>query len=340
MARPRKNVRDSLQKARESALQSVGVYNHPSSPFRTGAYVVLMVIAWTSLFHAIFFKRQTKPFYRLKNSNRFVRQDGDIKWWDLSECIAQYYGGADGPERKNLEFFARLRNKIEHRLMPELDPMIFGECQALLLNFDRLLAAEFGSKNALSESLYFSLQFAAAQPMIPRGTPSAGWPDVSAFVQAFRSSLSAAVHQSNTYSWQVYLLPRIGNHRSSADIAVEWIKYDPDNAQEMERYEQVAALIKTKHVAVYNLNGFKPSQVCTMVETAIGKKFSPSYHHAIAWRRLKVRPESNATDPSVCQEQYCVYDRVHRDYVYTQDWVDLLIGRLSQTAGYEEMFPR
>jgi len=31
-----------------------------------------------------------------------------------------------------------LRNKIEHRSMPQLDPSIFGECQAMLLNFDEM----------------------------------------------------------------------------------------------------------------------------------------------------------------------------------------------------------
>jgi hypothetical protein len=51
-----------------------------------------------------------------------------------------------------------MRNKIEHRSMPELDPSIFGECQAMLLNFDDLLGKEFGDKNRIRQCLSFALQ--------------------------------------------------------------------------------------------------------------------------------------------------------------------------------------
>ena len=37
------------------------------------------------------------------------------------------------PSRKNIEFFLGLRNKIEHRYYPELDPALYGECQAMLM---------------------------------------------------------------------------------------------------------------------------------------------------------------------------------------------------------------
>ncbi len=291
MRGPGQNVKDCLAKAKVSALQAVEIYNKPSAPFRSGGYVVLMVIAWTSLFHAAFFKRQQKPYYRRGGSKRFQRVDGDYRWWELSTCLDEYYREARSPVRTNLEFFARLRNKIEHRSLPDLDPMIFGECQAMLFNFDEFIAAEFGENHRLAESLFFSLQFKKAQPVATKSKSASGWTEVSTFVQAFRSTLSADVHQSNAYSFQVYLLPRIGNHRSSADIAVEWVAYDPANAAEMEQYEQVAALIKEKHVPVFNLGGYKPSQVAPLVSAGIGREFGTFHHHLIAWRRYGVRPE-------------------------------------------------
>ncbi len=49
-------VRGCLQKARDSALLAVEVYNKPVASFKSSAYVTLMVIAWTALFHAVFFK--------------------------------------------------------------------------------------------------------------------------------------------------------------------------------------------------------------------------------------------------------------------------------------------
>jgi len=116
-----------------------------------------MVIAWTSLFHAIFFKNKRKPF--CKEHGRFVRIENDLKHWELGECLRQYFQtDTVNPVRKNLEFFIPLRNRIEHRSMPELDSNIFGECQAMLLNFDETLEKEFGTEFCLRESLSFSLQ--------------------------------------------------------------------------------------------------------------------------------------------------------------------------------------
>lgn len=48
------NVKNCLNKARESALLAVETYNKPATSFKSGGYIVLMCIAWTSLFHAIF----------------------------------------------------------------------------------------------------------------------------------------------------------------------------------------------------------------------------------------------------------------------------------------------
>lgn len=334
---PGQPVRDCLRKARESALQAVEVYNKPLSPFRSGSYIMLMAVAWSALFHAVFFQRGEKPYYRRRNSIRFERVDGDYRWWDLSMCLDRYFGSDNNPIRKNLEFFAKLRNKVEHLSVPDLDPVIFGECQALLFNFDEFIAREFGEKYRLAESLYFSLQFAKSQPATLPSKSAAGWTEISTWVQAFRSTLGADIHQSNEYSFQVYLLPRIGNHRSSADIAVEWVQYDPDSPEEMKQYEKVAALIKTKHVPVYNLGGYKPGQVAKLVAAGIDKRFTV-YHHTIAWRHWQVRPEKEAANPAACQGAYCYYDPVHKDYVYTKKWVDMLTENLSDPQNYDGLF--
>lgn len=47
------NVKLCLDKALDSALLSVETYNKPAVKFKSGGYIVLMCIAWTSLFHAI-----------------------------------------------------------------------------------------------------------------------------------------------------------------------------------------------------------------------------------------------------------------------------------------------
>jgi hypothetical protein len=101
----------NLQKAREAALLAVETYNRPGTAFRSGGYIVFMIIAWTSLFHAIFFKRKIRPYYHKKGSSRYERVEDDYKRWELMECLRQYFKEQNPPARKNIEFFIGLRNK-------------------------------------------------------------------------------------------------------------------------------------------------------------------------------------------------------------------------------------
>jgi len=83
------NVKQCLEKSRDSALPAIETYNKPAIKFRSDGYIVLMVISWTSLFHAIFFRNKIKPFHRVKDSNRFEKKDGDYCYRELKECIKQ-----------------------------------------------------------------------------------------------------------------------------------------------------------------------------------------------------------------------------------------------------------
>ena len=154
-------VQALLQKARESAILAINIYNSPGTTFRSSGYIVLMNIAWTSLFHAIFERDSIKYFHRdSKNRRKYVRIDGEIKAWELSYCAKEYFKNNLGsPVYKNILFFIGLRNKIEHRFIPEIDSFIFGECQSYLMNFEEILTGEFGAKYALADSLLFALQY-------------------------------------------------------------------------------------------------------------------------------------------------------------------------------------
>src|SRR5690606_36986272 len=139
MKRLSKPVKNHLEKSRNAVITAVENYNRPGRYFRTPTFVVLMVIGWTALFHAIFYQRKIKPWHVKSGegrAKRYLRVDGQPKYWELSECIKEYYGPEHSPERKNLEFMLRLRNKIEHREHSELDPALYGECQSMLMNYE------------------------------------------------------------------------------------------------------------------------------------------------------------------------------------------------------------
>lgn len=44
------DVRTQLEKATDSAMLSVKVYNKPATKFRSGGFIVLICIAWASVF--------------------------------------------------------------------------------------------------------------------------------------------------------------------------------------------------------------------------------------------------------------------------------------------------
>lgn len=337
-------VKALLAKARESAVLAVETYNRPSASFRSGAYIVLMVIAWTSLFHAMFLRRNIKPYHRKPNSRRFQKVDGDYKRWEVAECVRQYFKTDNSAVRRNLEFFVGLRNKIEHRSMPALDPEIFGECQALLMNFESLICSEFGDRYAINGGLSLALHFSRSAPK-PK-IASAGAKEaktfraVKTYVDQFRSSLSTEIYGDLAYSFKVFLVPKVGAHASKDAVAVEWVKYDPSKPEEMKEYERIVALIKPKEVPVANLGLLKPTEVAKRVAEALGKPFNASHHHVACYRHFNVRPGKGAPDPKACDTRYCVYDAAHRDYLYTQGWVDHLVKSLSDSATYDFLFAK
>ena len=256
-------VSNLLEKAKESALLAVDIYNKPKTSFRAGGFVVLMCIAWTSLFHAIFEKQKKKYFYPdEKNSKRYKKIDGENRAWELLESAKCFFNDENNPVYKNLIFFSKLRNKIEHRFMPIIDPIISGECQSLLLNFEELLVKNFGNKNSVVESLFVPLQFTSQRKTLPKTKQDE---KIINFIKTFRGSLSSDITDSQQYSFKAFFIPKLGNHRNSSDVAIEYIKFDPDNQEEMKKYEKLIVGIKEKTVQVANQGKHKPSTVLEII---------------------------------------------------------------------------
>lgn len=104
-----------------SAISAVEIYNKPNARFRTETFIVLMIIAWTKLFHA-FFQATIGEKYFYKNDNkRFKIVNGEKRAWELSECIKQFnkqkgnHYTLSQAVMANIQFFIGIRNKIEHR---------------------------------------------------------------------------------------------------------------------------------------------------------------------------------------------------------------------------------
>ena len=123
-------ARTLLEKSVKTALLAVEIYNKPTINYRTEAYIVMMNIAWTSLFHAIFANNSINYKYKIEDST-------DEKFFELNKCLSVYTGPLQKEIEANLNFLTQLRDLIEHRIIPELDDDVFGECQACLYNYER-----------------------------------------------------------------------------------------------------------------------------------------------------------------------------------------------------------
>ena len=58
--------KDLLEKAKESCLLAVNIYNKPKTSFKTEPFIFLMNITWTLLFHAIPHYNHVNYYYRKK----------------------------------------------------------------------------------------------------------------------------------------------------------------------------------------------------------------------------------------------------------------------------------
>ncbi len=327
------NVESLVDKAREAAILAIDIYNRPMTAFRTQGFTVMMIIAWTSLLHAIF--EQTGVDYYYYDKDGVIKiVDGDEKAWELSKCVDECKE-LSHPVRENIRLFILLRNKIEHRFAPAFDLDICGECQALLLNFEELIAQRFGNYYSLSTTLSIPLQVitarAAWQYEISKKLQSKHYNELKDFIDGYRAELSDEVFGDNRYSFRVYLVPKTGNHRSSSDTAIEFLKYDPSHPEQFEDIEKDITLIKEKRVQVANQGRFKPTYVTEQVKQRLRKPFTITFHTK-AWKYYKVRRQGY--QPDGCNIKYCQYDEPHKDYVYTQEWIDYLVKMLSDNEEY------
>ena len=346
MPRRPKAVQQHLIKARHAALAAVDNYNRTGIFFRTRTFVLLMNVAWTSCFHAVFYGKNVKPWYvksGIGPGRRYVRVDGDLKHWELSTCVKEYWGGQHPPARKNIEFFLGLRNKIEHRYYPELDPALYGECQAMLMNFEDLLVKEFGTDMALLEQVGVALQFSALRPHQQeeslRRLQSAALDDVRDYIQTFRAGLAPEILDSSQFSLRVFLIPKLESNPSVADLSVEVVTYDPNNHTQIEELRRVTALIREKKVPVASKGLLKPKAVVARVQEGLPFRFTMDTHTR-CWKHYKVRPPEGSEHPENTRADFCIYDEFAESYGYTESWVNYLCRKLADCVEYQAVTGR
>jgi len=329
-------TKSTLEASIDAALLAVEVYNKPRTSFRSEGFISLMIMAWLRLFHA-YFNNTIGDRYYYKKKGKYEIIDGERKVWELSTCIKRY-GSLPPSIDKNLQFFIGLRNKIEHRYIGkrEMDVLIFGECQALLYNYENLLVTLFGKQYAINEALVYSLQFShlrtPQQEKASKAALSKDLADIVTYVDKFRSSLDDDVYNSQEYSIKLLQVPKISN-TNRCDAAIEFVKWDELSEEDRTAYEQIAVIIKDKKIAVNaaNVRRLRSGEVVAKVNGFQSRIPITQNLHVVLYKLFSVRPPNGSEDPFDTNTEFCLYDETHNDYVYEDAWVEFLVHFLQTT---------
>lgn len=322
-----------LNKAREFAILAVSIYNNPTINFKTYGYIVNVIIAWTALFHAIFEKNGIDYFHKNKAGN-YKLIDGEKKAFELAQCCKIHWKENINPVKANLFFLIGLRNKIEHRALPELDFIVSGECQSCLTNFENMLVQEFGDEYSLNANLAISMQLSQTSRKTQERAliefQSKNYQVIRQYIKDFQEGLADDVRTSQEYRLSVFLVPKLKNHAKSSDLTIEFIKAEPGSEEEYEQYEKAIAFIKGNVESPYQL---RPTKVAKIVNEKIDKPFTVGLHTK-AWKKYDARPQVNKPG---FKNKYCGWVPGYEGYLYSDDWINFLVKEFQVEQKYEDV---
>lgn len=80
----------------------------------------------------------------------------------------------------------------------------------------------------------------------------------------------------------------------------------------------------------------KPTKVAALVAGRAGRKFTAN-NHAQAWHLYKARPRAGSKQPGNTRKEYCIYHAAHRDYTYSDKWVEFLATAITDDAEFAKI---
>lgn len=305
---------ERLYRAREAMKSAVQIFNSPSIIFKTELFPVISQIAWTYLLHE----------YYDRKGVQIVDEQGN------SLLLSQIFSREDCPLQsdvvKNLKAIKELRDKVEHRTLRSLGRNFWPLFQANCLNFDQALRKLFGENIGLNDELSVAIQFSK---MDIHGLSAIQKYDINPEIEAVDQAVSAAAgedgNESPAYKFKVNFS---FDKAVKGDAHIVFTENNPNS--------QLAHTVLSKKVVSDELWPYKPSRVIELVCDRSGVPFN-SHHHQLAWKKLGVRPRSNAKNPSDTNKKYCHYHSAHGDYTYSDEWITLLVAIVSDPQEFDEL---
>ena len=298
---------ERLIRAREAMVLAVQIFNSAGLSFKSEVFAVLVNIAWTYLLHE----------YYLRKGVKVIEADG--RSLPLSKMVEREDCPLTDGVRNNLPALKAIRDDVEHKLLGKGDLKWQGLFQACCLNFDRCLCDLFGDRLTLANELGFAIQFTR---MNIEQLSTLNKYEIPHNIEALDARLEAGLTEEQLadleYQFRViYTMDAASKSRAH----IEFVRPESVESTEIRN-------ILVQYMAADHLYPHKPSQVTKLVRQRSGIPFALN-NHTQAWRHFKVRPRKGAKQPENTDKDYCIYHAAHKDYTYSDKWVDRLIEEIA-----------
>lgn len=345
MARPRRHW-PMVEASRDEASLAVRLYNDPAEVRSFEGFVVHMHLAWLYLLHAQFTRDDIDyRYWQRDNPRRLEKIDGEPKRWELAKSVQERWTDARDPVRANIQFFIRLRNRVEHRYAKEqqaLAAAVSGQAQALLLNYEKELTDQFGMASSLATRLRFPVFVGSftsegekALLQLRKRLPVS----MRKFLAEYHANLDSAVSDDPRYEFRLRVLQELAPKDPDA-LAIRYTRFDdltPDERIAVERLGRKGNVIVRERMRnVAGAGELRAMEVVKAVQARIPYRFN-SDDFTRAWKALKVRPATKSPHPERTEEKYATYDTRHRDYGYRPAYVEKLVRECSTAARYGKL---
>jgi hypothetical protein len=306
---------ERLIRAREAMVLGVQVFNSPAMRFKSEVFAMLVNVAWTYLLH---------EYYERKNV-KIAGKDG------RSLLLSQIIDRQDCPLSKgikdNLKALKILRDDVEHKLLGRADAKWLGLFQACCLNFDKAICDLFGSHLTLSHDLSFAIQFTK---MNLEQLTTLNRYEIPAHIDAVDARLSEGMTEAQIadleYQFRVvYTLDAVTKSRAHFQFVL------PDSAEGKD-----IRSVLVQHKLADHLYPHKPGDVVSQVQQKSGKAFT-SHNHTQAWRKFQARPRKETAQPDNTKRDWCVYHAAHKDYTYSDQWIEFLVTEVSDNQKFDAL---
>lgn len=335
-----------VEASRDEASLAVRLYNDPSEVRSFEGFVVHMHLAWLYLLHAQFTRDNVDyRYWRRDNYRRLEKIDGEPKRWEVAKSVRERWPDPRHPVRANLEFFIGLRNKVEHRFTREqqsLSTLVSGQAHALVLNYEQELTTQFGLASSLATRLRFPIfvgSFTAEGEKALLGLRTRLPASLRTFLAEYHANLDPSVSDDPRYEFRLRVLQELAPKDPDA-LAIQYTRYEGLTGDERLAVEQLGrkgnVIIKERLRNVAGADELSPMQVVRAVQEKIPYRFTIDDFQR-AWKKLNVRPTSNASHPERTEEKYCTFYKRHGDYGYKPVYVEKLVRECSTAAGFTEL---